>query len=332
MPRSWLPLIELADGAVKLGVITFGQDALGLHQYGLAPVIEFTQGEPLGSAFYVYDDRHAFFVDRRMTVKAVADNEVQAYEIAERAEWLSTWRHLALNRRIYWGLGGALEREELRHVGGATLPAQDERVLGLVAGLDTRRTHWLSEGPSQGLQVRLFAEKSYGSYSGQVYRVDSRLHFPLGRTVLSLRWNEVWGETDAEPFQLGGSGSDPPTLLPILNQREFALRGYTSGEASLIGHRARVGTVEWRTPLKDVDRHGMVPPVGLNRLALTVFYEFGDAWARSASPGYHHAFGIELMSEIRIGYLAGADLRLGLANGADEGGKVTGYLRIGRSF
>ena len=33
LPRSWLPLIEVADGAVKLGVVTFGQDALGLHQY-----------------------------------------------------------------------------------------------------------------------------------------------------------------------------------------------------------------------------------------------------------------------------------------------------------
>ena len=332
LPRSWLPLIELADGAVKLGVLTFGQDALALHQYSVAPVIEFTQGELLGNAVYVYDGRHGLFVDRRMTVKAGSGDEIQAYEIAELAQWISTWRHLALNRRIYWGLGAGLEREKLRQAAGPTLQAQDERVLGLVAGIDTRRTHWLSEGPSSGLQLRLFAENSYGFYSGQVVRADARLHVPLGRSVLSLRWNEARGETDAEPFQLGGSFSDPPSLLPILNQREFAFRGYTSGEASLIGHRARLGTVEWRMPLKDVDRHGMVPPVGLNRVALNLFYELGDAWARGASPGYHHSFGAELMSEIRVGYLAGADLRIGVANGADEGGKATAYLRIGRSF
>ena len=47
---SWLPLIEVADGAVKLGVVTFGQDALGLHQYTVAPVIELTQQELLGDA------------------------------------------------------------------------------------------------------------------------------------------------------------------------------------------------------------------------------------------------------------------------------------------
>lgn len=72
---------------------------------------------------------------------------------------------------------------------------QDERVLGLIAGIDTRRSFWMSEGPVSGLQLRLFAETSHGlhaAYSGDVYRADARLHFPLGRTVLSLRWNEAW--------------------------------------------------------------------------------------------------------------------------------------------
>jgi hypothetical protein len=335
LPRSWLPLIEIADGAVKLGVATFGQDALGLHQYTLAPVIEVTRGELLGDAFYIYDGRHALLVDRRMTVRETLDDEVETFTISEGAQWISTWRHLALNRRFYWGLGGALERERLHQVHGPTLEAQDERVLGLVAGLDTRRTHWLSEGPSEGIQVRLFAETSRGlhaTYSGDVYRADTRLHVPLGRTVLSLRWNEARGEEDAEPFQLGGTESDPPLLLPVLNQREFALRGYGSGEPSLRGNRARIGTLEWRVPLRDIDWHAMVPPVGMNRLAVTFFFEAGDAWPLGGQPDYHRGFGIEVMSEIRFGYLFGANLRLGIASGRDEGGMDTAYLRVGRSF
>ena len=158
LPRSWFPLIEIADGAVKLGVTTFGQDALGLHQYNVAPVYEVTQREILGSAAYIYDGRHALIVGRGMKVRETVDDEVEVYTIEEGAQWISTWRHLALNRRFYWGLGGALERETLRRAGGALLSEeQDERVLGLVAGLDTRRSHWLSEGPSQGQQLRLFA-------------------------------------------------------------------------------------------------------------------------------------------------------------------------------
>jgi hypothetical protein len=335
LPRSWLPLVQVADGMAAFGAATFGQDALALHQYAVAAMYEITQHELLGNAAYLYDGRHGLLLDRTMTVKETLDDEIEAYEISEGAQWLSTWRHLTLNRRLYWGLGGALEREKLHRAGTSTLTPQDERVLGLVAGIDTRRTFWMSEGPATGVQLRLFAETSQGlhaAYSGDVYRTDARLHFPLGRSVLSLRWNEAWGEPDAEPFQLGGSISDPPTLLPILNQREFALRGYTSGEPTLTGNRARVTTAEWRIPLRDVDLHAMVPPVGLNRLALNVFYDLGAAWARGAEPDYHRGVGIELMAEVRLGYLFGADLRIGLADGLDEGGKTTAYLRLGRAF
>lgn len=335
LPRSWLPLVELVDGMAAVGAATFGQDALALHQYAVAAMYEVAQHEVLGSFAYLYDGRHGVLLNRNMTVTEAADTEIVAYEVSDGAQWVSTWRRLALNRRFYWGLGGALEREKLHRVGAGSATAQDERVLGLVAGVDTRRTYWLSEGPVTGLQLRLFAETSHGlhaAYSGDVYRADARLHFPLGKTVLSLRWNEAWGEPDAEPFQLGGSVSDPPTLLPILNQREFALRGYTSGEARLTGSRARITTAEWRIPLRDVDRHAMVPPVGLNRIALNAFVDVGAAWARDAQPDHHRGIGIELMAEVRFGYLFGADLRLGLAGGLDEGGSTTGYLRLGRSF
>ncbi len=76
----------------------------------------------------------------------------------------------------------------------------------------------------------------------------------------------------------------------------------------------------------------MVPPVGVNRVSVNLFYDVGDAWPRSGAPDWHQGYGIELMSELRVGYLLGAQLRLGLAHGADAGGKTVGYLRVGRSF
>jgi len=338
-PTSWIPLIQIADGAVAFGALVTGQDALELHQYVLAPMVEITQGELLGQAQYLYDGRHGFMANRDLTVRASepgpSRTEIKAYSIRENAQWVSLWRDLHVNRRLYWGLGAAIEREDFHDLTLGNVRTQDERVVGLLAGFDSRRQQPLSEGPSQGQELRLFYETSRGlggAYSGNVYRADWRGHLPLGKTVLALRWNEAYGQTDAEPFELGGSKSDEYILLPVLNQRDFALRGYTTGTPELMGHRARVTTIEWRTPLRDIDRHLVVPPVGINRVSLNVFMDIGAAWEQGESPDYHRGIGAELMSEPRFGYVFGLQARMGIARGLDQSGSTKIYLRVGRSF
>jgi hypothetical protein len=305
---------------------------------------EITQHQALGSAAYVYDNRHGLLLNRTMTVKAsTADSQkstgrdIQAYDIDETAQWVSLWRHLSFDTRYYWGLGGALDRETLHDSAAGTSNSRDERVLGLVAGVDTRRQQFLSEGPSQGQELRLFAETSNGvrgTYSGNFYRGDWRAHLPAGATVVSLRWNQAYSQPQAEPIQLGGAGasfSENSFALPVLNQREFPLRGYRSGEAVLTGHRASLVTLEWRIPIADVDRHYMVPPVGLNRISMSVFTEAGAAWDNDPQRWYKSA-GIELLSEVRFGYLLGLQLRAGVAKGFEAPGRTEGYVRLGRSF
>ena len=343
-PRYWLPNGYAADGAVALGVATDGQDALGLHQYAFAPLYEITQHQALGSAAYVYDDRHGLLLNRTMTVKSSTANDqkftgrdIRAYDIDETAQWVSLWRRLRLDVRYYWGLGGALDRQTLHDLAAGTSTPRDERVLGLVSGVDTRREQFLSEGTSQGQQLRLFAETSNGlrgAYSGNFYRGDWRVYLPAGRTVVSLRWNQAYSQPQAEAIQLGGTGasfSEEAFALPVLNQREFPLRGYRSGEAVLTGHRASLVTLEWRIPISDVDRHLMVPPVGVNRISMSAFTEAGAAWDNAPQRWYKSA-GVELLYEARAGYLLGLQLRIGVAKGFEAPGRTEGYVRLGRSF
>ena len=99
-----------------------------------------------------------------------------------------------------------------------------------------------------------------------------------------------------------------------------------------MGHRARVTTVEWRAPLADIDRHFMVPPLGINRVALNLFADVGAAWEHGDAPHYRRGLGVELMSEPRFGYIFGTTLRAGVARGLDPAGSTKIYLRIGRSF
>jgi hypothetical protein len=110
------------------------------------------------------------------------------------------------------------------------------------------------------------------------------------------------------------------------------LRGYSSGEPTLMGHRSRLVSLEWRVPLRDIDRHAMVPPVGINRVSANLFFDVGDAWSRGSTADYHRGFGAELRAEVRLGYFLPLDLRLGLAKGRDEGGDSVAYLRLGRAF
>jgi hypothetical protein len=203
--------------------------------------------------------------------------------------------------------------------------------------VDTRREQFLSEGPSQGQNLRLFAETSnglHGAFSGNFYRGDWRAHLPAGKTVVSLRWNQAYSQSQAEPIQLGGVGplfSEDAFVLPVLNQREFPLRGYRNGEPVLTGHRASLGTLEWRIPISDVDRHFMVPPMGVNRISMSVFTEAGAAWDDAPRHWYKSA-GMELLYEARAGYLLGAQLRVGVAKGFEAPGRTEGYVRLGRSF
>src|SRR5207244_3287233 len=154
------------------------------------------------------------YVERTFENNTIAEVALQyndtfaekAYTINETAQWVSLWRHLSFGTRTYWGLGGALDREILHDLAAGTSASRDERVVGLVAGVDTRRQQLLSEGPSQGQSLRLFAEPSnglQGAYSGNFYRGDWRAHLPAGKTVVSLRWNRAYSQPQAEPLQLG---------------------------------------------------------------------------------------------------------------------------------
>jgi hypothetical protein len=338
-PTAWAPILQIADGAVALGALTYGIDALQLHEYFVAPMVELTQREVLGRIEYLYDGRHGLVANRTLTVREAEPDgsrtKIRAYSVREDAQWVYLQRSLTLNRRVYWGGGAALEQEDIHDLQLGISRVQNERVLGLVAGIDTRRGQWLSEGPSQGQELRLFAETSRGlgaAYGGNAYRADARAHFPLGRSVLSMRWNEAFGQDNAEPFELGGSKSDDVIVLPVLNERDFALRGYTTGTPELMGHRARTATVEWRSRLADIDRHLMVPPVGMNRLSFSAFFDIGAAWERGGAADYHRGIGAELIAEPRFGYLFGLQTRFGVAKGLDHAGSTKIYLRAGRAF
>ncbi len=344
-PRSWFPLLTGESGLLAVGAGTFGSDALGWNQYAASVQYEARQHELLGSLQYLFESQHLITLRRDLTVRATRPgsngDEVTSYDRNTKAQWISAFPWLRLDRRVTFGVGAALDHVQRVHPELATagLP-RTERMLAAFVDYDTSGGNWWSEGRNSGQHATLlyesyrpFARDGRNDYDGGVLRFDGRAFVPLGRSVLALRHTEVSATGLTERFQLGGAIDPQLQLGPVLNNRDITLRGYRGDEASLRGASARVTSIEWRAPLADIDQHFMVPAVGVNRLSAAVFYDVGGAWDRGHRPThYHRGVGVELLGELKFLYALGFDLRLGVARGLDNPKETLGYLALGRGF
>ena len=344
-PRSWLPAITSDRGLQAFGASTFGADALGWHQYAATAQWETSQRELLGSLEYLFVGQHHLALQRNLSAKAWATNDgsdrTTLFERHTRAQWLSALPLIKRDRSLIFGVGAALDRIDSVQVDSATTTRpRDERLAAALVQFDTSGSNWWSEGSNRGQRSTLlyetykpFARSGGTGYDGDVVRLDLRAFVPLGRSVFALRHTEARARGRTEPFQLGGAVDAQLQLGLVLNEREIALRGYRGDEAVLRGTDARVTTLEWRTPLADVDRHAMSPPLGLNRLSAAVFFDIGGAWTAGTGPAhYQRGVGVELLGEVKLLYTLGLQLRGGVARGLDDPSGTRAYLSLGRMF
>ena len=344
-PRSWLPAISADRGLTAYGASTAGADALGWHQYAALAMWETSQKELIGSFEYLFVGSHGLAIKRELSAQAWtgsdSDETTTVYDRKTKLQWLSQFPFTRLERRVVLGVGAAgawTDRVDL--VANSTTRRKDERLLAALLDLDMSGSDWLSEGRNRGLRGTLLLEgyKPLAGgdpqrYDGHVLRADLRGYLPLGRSVLALRLTEAHANGRTAPYQLGGATDEVLQLGPTLNVRELALRGYRGDEPQLRGANARVASIEWRTPLADIDRHGMVPPVGINRLSAAVFMDVGGAWDSGSGPSkWRRGVGLELLGEIKLLYAIGLQLRAGVARGLDEPRGTRGYLSAGRAF
>ncbi len=347
-PRSWLPAISADRGLTAYGASTTGGDALGWHAYAALLQWETSQHEPIGMLEYLFLGEHEFALTRSLSARAWTGDSghetTTVYDRRTRAQWVSQLPWLRLDRRVRFGIGAAADRVERVDVDAATgTRLRDERVAAALFDLDTRGANWYSEGPNHGGRATVLYETyrpfahhtadTAPAYDGAVLRADLRGFVPLGRTVLALRWTEAHASGTTEPFQLGGATDEQLQYGPVLDSRTLAFRGYRGNEPELVGRNARIATVEWRTPLADIDRHAMVPPFGIDRLSAMTFLEAGGAWSAGSGPDrWRKSVGFELLGEVRALYALGLELRVGVARALDEPKGTRAYLRIGRGF
>ena len=338
-PRGWLPAAFSDRGLTAFGASVFGSDALAFHQYLLTAMWETSQNEAIGSFEYILYDRHFFALTRELTPLAwsgSSGNETTTvYQRRTRGQWVSTLPWLRVEQRLTLGIGAAVDRTDRVVVDGATTTPGDSQLAAAYIDYDTRNANWLSEGLNRGVRAAVLYEtyKPFSSdFDGSVLRFDGEGYVPLGKTVLAARVVEAHADGNTERYQLGGALTVLPLAVPKLNDRDLPLRGYRGNEAELRGRNARLGTIEFRTPIMDIDRHGMVPPVGINRLSANVFFDIGAAWDNGSPSKYYRGIGAEALGEIKLLYLFSLQTRVGVAFGLDKPGTTRVYAALGRQF
>ena len=346
VPRAWLPSIRSEGGLSVLGASFNGGDALGWHRYSVLAEAELTRSELIGAIEYQYAGRHAFALRRELTPRLSTiqggKEEIAVYDRRLLGQWISVLPYQRQQRRLVLGVGAALdavERVDLRDA--STARRRDNRLLAAFVEADTSGGDWASEGPNRGVRGSLLVE-SHAPLAGNdplrldgtVARADVRGYVALPlRSVLALRATEARAQGRTEPFVLGDTRDEWLQLGPVLGDRTLSLRGYASGDPGLTGRHARVVSAEWRVPLADVDRHIMVPAVGLRRVSAALFAEAGGAWDSGSGPArMRRSVGVELLADARLLYALDMKLRLGVAHALDGPKQTRGYFTVGRAF
>lgn len=342
-PRYWFPHLFLASDVVELGFTTSGQDALGIHHYALDVATEPGAGGMVGAFDYRYSNRFSLLASRYNHYRL--DDTERLVNIRRREDFqaMILFPVSSLDHRWNFGLAIGSEREEdlwsaddIRKA-----PATRDNLVGTILSFDNSRWYTYSISPTDGRRVGLVLENRDGlggDYSGMVLIGDWREYIRLGQQqTLAVHLVLGWGSEWPKPFQLGGSrgegldgrGGTPP----MLNRRDFPLRGYPHGLAGLRGRRMQLASVEWRFPLKLVERGIMAPPIGLSQWSGLLFVDSGAAWDEGSWPeGRSTGIGAELLSDLNLFYLFDLRLRLGYAHGLDAGGDDRFYLGLGSNF
>ncbi len=353
-PTVWLPTININDSndVAELGITTYGNDPLYRHFYSLYFAYDFNKEITSGQFDYIYDRWNPTFKLslQRNPQRYYQSDQLRRIRMEETATAEFIFPFLKRDRQWALHLGLVHDKESDKWTDRNVAPHEslNDQLIGVATSYNSAKFYPKSISVSDGQRFRLVAEDSEtldSDYTGQVYTLDWRGFLSLGhRHVLGGRLAGGWGTDDPQPFRLGGidegfflgtpGNSIGIPTTQIFNKRDYALRGYKEGLPELVGRRMSLAELEWRFPIVLIERGFMSPPVGIHNIHGKAFYNIGDAWRDEfASSELMQGAGLEINTEIVIGYMFLLDLRVGYAHGFDETlGDDQVYISVGGTF
>lgn len=358
-PRWWMPTLLVDDQRSEIGAATSGSDVLNRHIYSVNAAYDFDNEYLVGGLNYFYDGLYPLLqVGYNSETDLFEDGNDDPVRIRREdlliAQAIIPFFKFDRTLSLHTAIFSEREKDIWTRQGFSPLRKTRNDYLGLAAIYDSTQNYPLSVSRSEGREIRFIFEDSdvvgNSDSKGQIYVLDWREFFHLGSEhVIGLRLVEGRGDGNPTRFSLGGIQGNTNVLGTVLgnaggnalfNRREYTLRGYDEGLAQLRGKNLRLLSLEYRFPLARIERGGMgagyvIPPLGINQLHATLFYDIGGVWNDDrSSPADHFAgTGVEINTDVDLFYNLRLNLAFGFATGLDNTlGEDKFYVRIGSQF
>lgn len=347
LPRFWVPLLGVDEEGLTVGALTGGVDPLGKDRY-LLNLFYGSESERLSYQIDYWNEHfsptlHFQWLDRadpHADLLIDPDGEEETYWERNRRFRVETiFPFLAFQRQFFISVG--YQREALSSLTdlGASLVIPEE---GVLSGL---RLSWIynsaheypfSVSPEEGRRLfitqEIFRRKFGGDFNRRRTIGGWREYYNLPRPnqIVAAQLSGGFARGDLlvqRSFQLGGLSAP----FADFQEEPFLLRGYPAREFR--GERALSLSVEYRFPLRNVERGWGTFPLFVRRLHATFFGDLGDAWSEGeGGPSLKSGIGGSIGTDLYLGYYLPLRLQGGVAQGLNDEGITLVFITLGNAF
>lgn len=344
-PHYWLPLFVIQDQGSEFGFATSSNDSLNNHFYELNLSVGVDQEELIGSFYYRYANWLGIVLSKQNTIysdSVTADTNLIRATNQQQLILSKPFTSLYQQWRVSLGYIGYNDKDIYRAAGVSGFADAYDDLLGLSIFYNNSRRFLKGNSPETGRNVLLVSESSdvfKSNFEGISTSLEWREFIKLGsHNTLAFRYVRGSADITMRPFKLGGLKSEwddvtifnPAYSRDIFNKRNFALRGYSDNTQT--GNNIEMMSVEWRFPIKHVEKGIMTPPVGIMKHSGRLFTEAGSSWNDTDNKNIISSAGFEWVMDTNLLYFLNMQFRFGYAKGFDESGDEFYYVKAGTAF
>jgi hypothetical protein len=352
LPRYWLPTLSGDPRGAAVGLVTGGNDVVGLHEWGLSAGLGLQSRQPYvdlsWAAHVLYPDLFARASSYFAAMSGGPSGSVERQSsLGLSASFPFRWRDLGFSASLGCQLTyyDPFALPPPREPDGA-LPFFPDRGLAATASVG------LGFSNAQRFANAISAERGWSasvSLRGAGQEIGSQFRYATVEAAVSKYLLMPWLEHHALAMRLagavgvgdlgrrrlyaiGGIGFHDP-LLDALNLRTtggVALRGYKPGQFA--GNNYLLGNLEYRFPLWVQNFGAWTLPFYLRRLHAAVTFDVGEAGQKLDWRQLRPSAGFELRDEMYLGYGLLTNLRLGYARGLGPEGINEFFVALGGGF